>query len=184
RDYEAIASLEKAIAYLEGRPEPASPKIPQNHPLNWERLQVVTEQTEVSIQTAKGLIVLELWPQWAPGSVANFIELAGTGFYNGKVFHRVVPNHVIQSGCPRGDGSGALDYSIRTEIGLSWYNQAGLLDMASNGFDTEGTQFFITHSARVHLDGNYTIFGRVKSGMDVVAQIQQGDVMEKVTVKY
>jgi len=184
RDYEGIAALEKTIAYLEGRPEPAMPKIPQNHPINWERMQVVAPQTEVTIETAKGAIVLELWPQWAPGSVANFIELAGTGFYNGKPFHRVVSDHVIQSGCPRGDGSGALDYSLRTEIGLTWYDQAGLLGMASSGFDTEGTQFFITHSARVHLDGKYTIFGRVKSGMDVVDNIQQGDLMEKVTVKY
>ncbi|MFN0034875.1 MAG: peptidylprolyl isomerase [Saprospiraceae bacterium] len=184
RDYEAIAALEKSIAYLEGRPEPAMPTIPKNHPIDWERLQVVTQQAEVTIQTAKGEIVLELWPQWAPGSVANFVELAGTGFYNGKVFHRVVPNHVIQSGCPRGDGSGALDYSLRTEIGLTWYDRAGLLGMASSGFDTEGTQFFITHSARAHLDGKYTIFGRVKSGMEVVDNILPGDVMEKVTVKY
>ncbi|MBC7774595.1 MAG: peptidylprolyl isomerase [Phycisphaerae bacterium] len=184
RDYEAIAALEKTIAYLEDRPDPAMPKIPKNHPIDWERMQVVTDQTVVSIQTAKGTIVLELWPQWAPGSVANFIELAGKSFYNGKVFHRVVSDHVIQSGCPRGDGSGALDYSLRTEIGLTWYDQAGLLGMASSGFDTEGTQFFITHSPRVHLDGKYTIFGRVKSGMEVVDKIQQGDVMEKVTVKY
>lgn len=184
RDYEAVAELEKAIAYLEDRPVPAMPKIPQNHPIDWNRMQVVAQQTEVTIQTAKGNIVLELWPQWAPGSVANFIELASTNFYNGKPFHRSEPNHVIQSGCPRGDGSGALDYSLRTEIGLTWYDQAGLLGMASSGFDTEGTQFFITHSARVHLDGKYTIFGRVKSGMDVVNQIQPGDVMEKVTVKY
>lgn len=184
RDYEAIAALEKAIAYLENRPEPAMPKIPRNHPIDWGRMQVVGPQTEVSIQTSKGTIVLELWPQWAPGSVANFIELASTNFYNNKPFHRVVSDHVIQSGCPRGDGTGALDYSIRTEIGLEWYDQAGLLGMASNGFDTEGTQFFITHSARAHLDGKYTIFGRVKSGLDVVAKIQQGDVMEKVSVEY
>lgn len=184
RDYEAIAALEKAIAYIESRPEPAMPKIPYNHSIDWERLQLVTKATEVSIQTAKGLIVLELWPQWAPGSVANFIELAGTGFYNGKVFHRVVPDHVIQSGCPRGDGSGALDYSIRSEIGLTWFDQAGLLGMASSGPHTEGTQFFITHSARAHLDGDFTIFGKVKSGMEVVNSIQPGDVMEKVTVKY
>lgn len=184
RDYEAIAALEKAIAYLDGRPEPAMPKILRNHPIDWERLQVVTPQTEVSIQTAKGLIVLELWPHLAPGSVANFIELAATNFYNGKVFHRVVPDHVIQGGCPRGDGSGSLDYSLRTEIGLTWYDRPGLLGMASSGPDTEGTQFFITHSARAHLDGNYTIFGRVKSGIDVVNNIQQGDAMEKVMVKY
>lgn len=184
RDFEAIAALEKAIAYLEDRPEPALPRIPYNHPIDWERLQVVAQQTEVTIQTAKGPIVIELWPQWAPNTVAGFLELTGTGFYNGKVFHRVEPNHVIQGGCPRGDGSGALDYSLRSEIGLVWYDRGGLLGMASSGADTEGTQFFITHSARAHLDGNYTIFGRVKSGQEVVDNIQPGDVMEKVTVKY
>jgi len=184
RDFEAIAALEKAMAYLDDRPEPSMPKIPQNHRIDWGRLQVVTPQTEVTIQTAKGLIVLELWPHLAPGSVANFIELAASNFYNGKVFHRVVPDHVIQGGCPRGDGSGSLDYSLRTENGMVWYDRPGLLGMASSGPDTEGTQFFITHSARAHLDGNYTIFGRVKSGMEVVNMIQQGDAMEKVTVKY
>lgn len=184
RDYEAIAAMEKIIAYLEGRPVPAMPKIPYNHPIDWQRLQLVTQQTEVSIQTAKGTIVLELWPQWAPGSVANFIELAGTGYYNGKPFHRVVPDHVIQAGCPRGDGTGSLDYSLRTEIGMVWYDKAGYLGMASSGPDTEGTQFFITHSARAHLDGNYTIFGRVKSGMEVVDALLPGDEMQKVTVKY
>ncbi|MCC7467473.1 MAG: peptidylprolyl isomerase [Saprospiraceae bacterium] len=184
RDYEAIAEMQKVVAYLEGQPAPPMPKIPYNHRIDWGRMQVVGPATEVTIQTAKGNIVLELWPQWAPGSVANFIELASTNFYNGKPFHRVVSNHVIQSGCPRGDGSGSLDYSLRTEIGLVWYDQPGLLGMASSGFDTEGTQFFITHGARVHLDGKYTIFGRVKSGLDVVDQIQQGDVMDKVTVKY
>jgi cyclophilin family peptidyl-prolyl cis-trans isomerase len=184
RDYETIAEMQKVVAFLEGQPAPAMPKIPYNHGIDWGRMQVVGPATEVTIQTAKGNIVLELWPQWAPGSVANFIELASTNFYNGKPFHRVVSNHVIQSGCPRGDGSGSLDYSLRTEIGLAWYDQPGLLGMASSGFDTEGTQFFITHGARVHLDGKYTIFGRVKSGLEVVNQIQQGDVMDKVTVKY
>jgi cyclophilin family peptidyl-prolyl cis-trans isomerase len=184
RDYEAIVALENAIAYLEGRPEPGLPRVPYNHPIDWERLQVVAQQTEVTIQTAKGPVVLELWPQWAPNTVASFLELTGTGYYNGKVFHRVATNHVVQGGCPRGDGSGALDYSLRSEIGLVWYDRGGLLGMASSGADTEGVQFFITHSARAHLDGQYTVFGRVKSGQEVVNMLQPGDVMEKVSVKY
>lgn len=184
RDYEAVHALEKAIAYLEGRPEPSQPLLSFNHPIDWERLQVVSQQTEVTVQTAKGNIVLEFWPQWAPNTVASFLELAATGYYNGKAFHRVVPNHVIQGGCPRGDGSGGLDYSLRSEIGMAWYDRPGLLGMASDGPNTESVQFFITHAARAHLDGKYTIFGRVKSGMDVVNQIMPGDLIEKMTLKY
>jgi cyclophilin family peptidyl-prolyl cis-trans isomerase len=184
RDVEAYVALDKAIAYFEERPMPAPYKPVWNHPIDWERLKVVTDKTIVTIETAKGKIELELYPQWAPGSVCNFIQLAGTGDYNGKNFHRVVPNFVIQGGCPRGDGYGAEDYTIRTEIGMTWYDGDGYLGMASAGADTEGTQFFITQSPAPHLDGTYTIFGRVKSGMDVVNQIQPGDVMDKVTVQY
>lgn len=184
RDVEAYMALDKAIAFLEDRPAPAKPIIPWNHPINWERLKLVTQQTDVTIETAKGKIVLELLPHVAPGSVANFLELAATGYYTGKNFHRVVPNFVVQGGCPRGDGYGAPDYTIRTEIGLEWYDRAGYVGMASAGADTEGTQFFFTHSPAPHLDGRYTIFGRVISGMDVVDQLQPGDVMEKVVVKY
>jgi cyclophilin family peptidyl-prolyl cis-trans isomerase/HEAT repeat protein len=184
RDVEAYMALDKAIAYFEDRAEPSKPVIPWNHPINWDRLKLVTQQTVATIQTAKGNIVIELLPHVAPGSVANFLELASTGFYDGKNFHRLVPNFVAQGGCPRGDGYGALDYTIRTEIGLEWYDKAGYLGMASAGFDTEGTQFFITHSPTPHLDGQYTIFGKVKSGMEVVDQLQPGDVMEKVTIKY
>ena len=184
RDVEAYMALDKAIAYFEERPEPGKPLIPFNHPIDWERLKVVTQKTLATIETPKGNVVLEMYPQWAPGSVANFLDLAGSGFFNGKVFHRVVPNFVVQGGCPRGDGYGALDYTIRTEIGLAWYDGEGYLGMASAGFDTEGTQFFITHSPAPHLDGLYTIFGRVKSGMDVVNQLQMGDVINKVSIQY
>ena len=90
----------------------------------------------------------------------------------------------MQGGCPRGDGYGALDYTIRSEIGLAWYDKEGYLGMASAGPDTEGTQFFITHSPAPHLDGNYTIFGRVTSGMDVVNQLQPGDVIDQVNIQY
>ena len=184
RDIEAYMALDKAIAYFEERAEPTKPVIPWNHPINWDRLKLVTQTTQVTIQTPKGNIVIEFYPHVAPGSVANFLELASTGYYTGKNFHRIVPNFVAQGGCPRGDGYGAEDFTLRTEIGLQRYDQAGYIGMASAGTDTEGTQFFFTHSPTPHLDGRYTIFGKVKSGMEVVDQLQPGDVMEEVVVKY
>jgi len=181
RDYEAYISLEKALACLEGRPEPVAQKPSYNHPIDWKLLTSINSATRVVIQTAKGNISLQLYPAWAPGSVVNFLDLAKKGVYNGKTFHRVVPNFVIQGGCPRGDGYGALDYSIRSEIGMAWYDDEGYLGMASAGADTEGTQFFITHSPTPHLDGRYTIFGKVAQGMDVVHKLQVGDTIEKIT---
>ena len=183
RDVEAWVALEKTVAFFEGRPAAPQPVIAYNHPINWEFLKPVTGQTEVTLETTKGLIVLELYPVWAPCSVANFLDLAGAGFYTNKPFHRVVPNFVVQGGCPRGDGYGAMDYSIRTEIGLAWYDREGYVGMASAGPDTEGTQFFITHSATPHLGGRYTIFGKVKSGMDVVDRILPGDMITAVGVR-
>jgi len=184
RDVEVYMALDDAIAYFEERPSPPPYQPKWNHAIDWNRMKVVTPQTTVHIETAKGNIILEMYPEWAPGSVANFLDLAGTGFLNGKTFHRVVPNFVVQAGCPRGDGYGALDYTIRTEIGLAWYDQGGYLGMASAGPDTEGTQFFITHSPTPHLDGNYTIFGKVKSGLEVVYQLQPGDVIDRVSIVY
>jgi cyclophilin family peptidyl-prolyl cis-trans isomerase len=184
RDYEAHAALSKAIAFFEGRPAPAPARPAFSHAIGWDRLNVVSEKTEVTLQTSKGSIVLELYPHWAPGSVASFLDLASTGFFNGKAFHRVVPNFVVQGGDPRGDGYGALDYSLRTEIGLAWYDDEGYVGMASAGPDTEGTQFFFTHSPTPHLDGLYTIFARVRRGMDVVHRLQLGDVIEKASIQY
>lgn len=183
RDYEAYEALNKALAYLDNKPLPDSKKPAYNHPIDWKLLSNVNSATRAVLQTAKGNITLQLYPLWAPGSVANFIDLAKKGFYDGKTFHRVVPNFVVQGGCPRGDGYGALDYSIRTEIGLAWYDDEGYLGMASAGPDTEGTQFFITHSPTPHLDGRYTIFGKVTQGMDVVNKIEVGDVIQKVVIQ-
>lgn len=184
RDVEAYMALDDAIAYFEERPAPP-PYHPQwNHAIDWDRMKVVTSKTTVTLEMARGKVTLEMYPEWAPGSVANFLDLAGTGFFNGKTFHRVVPNFVVQAGCPRGDGYGALDYTIRTEIGPVWYDKEGYLGMASAGPDTEGTQFFITHSPTPHLDGTYTIFGRVISGMDVVHQVLPGDVIDRVNIQY
>ena len=123
-------------------------------------------------------------PLAAPGSVLNFINLVDKGFYAGKKFHRVVPNFVIQGGCPRGDGYGSLDYTIRSELPSLSYDEQGYVGMASAGRHTEGTQFFITHSPTLHLDGEYTIFGKVTEGMDVVHNIMVGDSIQQVSVSY
>ncbi|NRB62159.1 MAG: peptidylprolyl isomerase [Saprospiraceae bacterium] len=122
-------------------------------------------------------------PEQAPGSVANFISLAVDNFFNDKPFHRVVPNFVIQGGCPRGDGYGGLNYSIRSELADLYYDQAGYVGMASAGNHTEGTQFFITHSPTPHLDGNYTIFARVIDGLSNVYAIEIGDTIERIEIQ-
>lgn len=117
---------------------------------------------------------MQLFVEEAPGSVVNFVKLVNSGYYNNKYFHRVVPNFVIQTGCNRGDGFGSEDYSIRSEFSQRKY-KTGSVGMASAGKDTEGTQWFITHSPTPHLDGKYTIFAEVISGMDVVHKIEVGD---------
>lgn len=160
------------------------------------------------IQTAKGDIKLELYPEAAPKTVANFAALAEKGFYNGLTFHRVVADFVIQGGDPNGNGTGGPGYTFADEInpwslGLSedviksyeaqgyQYDknlashkmEAGSLAMANSGPNTNGSQFFIvTTQAQPHLDGKHTVFGKVIEGMDVVLKIQQGDIMKKVAV--
>ena len=119
-------------------------------------------------------------PEFAPGTVANFIALVRQGFYQDKTIHRVVPNFVIQGGCPRGDGYGSLDYTIRSELPPLYYDEAGYVGMASAGNHTECTQFFITHSPTPHLDGEYTIFARVTDGLEVVHQTQVGEYIKNI----
>jgi cyclophilin family peptidyl-prolyl cis-trans isomerase len=115
--------------------------------------------------------------------VSNFIHLAQENFYDGKVFHRIVPNFVIQGGCPRGDGYGSLEYTIQTEISPDLrYESQGMVGMASAGNHTESSQFFITHSPALHLNGNYTIFAEVIEGMDVVNTIRVGDKISDVII--
>ncbi len=183
RDVEAYQALEKTIAYFNEQPVPVAAKPKFNHPIEWASFALIKETTKAIIQTEKGQIEMRFYPEWAPGSVLNFINLAKDGFFDGKTFHRVVPNFVVQDGCPRGDGYGALDYTIRTEIGPVWYEDEGMVGMASAGLDTEGTQWFITHSPAPHLDGRYTIFGKVTSGMDIVHQLQVGDKITKITIE-
>ncbi|MCG7849441.1 MAG: peptidylprolyl isomerase [ANME-2 cluster archaeon] len=133
------------------------------------------------IETDKGNIVLELFETDAPNTVANFEKLINDGFYNGLKFHRIIPNFMIQGGCPLGNGTGGPGYKIKCEINPRKH-QKGTLSMAHAGKDTGGSQFFITHSPQPHLDGVHTVFGQVIEGMDVVNKMKQGDVMKKVTV--
>lgn len=136
------------------------------------------------IETQKGTMVIELFEQDAPGTVANFEKLIREGFYNGLTFHRVIPDFVIQGGCPHGTGTGGPGYTIKCELENNpKRHERGSLSMAHAGRDTGGSQFFICHSPQPHLDGNHTVFGKVIEGLEVVDDIRQGDVMDQVTIK-
>lgn len=135
------------------------------------------------IDTDKGKMVLELFPNDAPGTVANFTKLSREGFYNGLTFHRVIPNFVIQGGCPRGDGSGGPGYTIKCETDNNPHKHLrGSLSMAHAGRDTGGSQFFICHSPQAHLDGKHTVFGQVVEGLEVLDAIRQGDHMTGIAI--
>ena len=137
------------------------------------------------ILTDKGLMKVEFYEQDAPNTVANFVKLAKDGFYDGLTFHRVIPNFVIQGGCPNGTGTGGPGYKIDCELdGDNQFHDRGVLSMAHSGRNTGGSQFFICHSRdnTAHLDRNHTCFGRVFEGLDVIDDIRQGDRMQKVTI--
>ncbi len=133
------------------------------------------------VSTSKGSFTIELLPDAAPLNVDNFIQLATSGYFRGLTFHRVVPNFVIQGGDPRGDGNGGPGYQIRCEINEAPYER-GAVGMALSGKDTGGSQWFVTHSAQPHLDGGYTVFGKVIAGMEVVDKITRGDLIRSITI--
>jgi cyclophilin family peptidyl-prolyl cis-trans isomerase/HEAT repeat protein len=137
--------------------------------------------THVFIDTDRGTIQLELAVVDAPLSVETFVTLARKGFYDGLTFHRVVPDFVIQGGDPRGDGEGGPGFTVRDELSQEPYVR-GVVGIALDWEDTGGSQFFITHSPQPHLDGRYTVFGQVISGMDVVDRLQQWDTIERIRV--
>lgn len=180
RDIESLQPLLEAIAYLEDSERPKPPVNAFNHPIDMTLLKELSPATRVAVETTQGTIVMQLLPEEAPGSALNFMQLVRQGYFDGKVFHRVVSNFVIQTGCHRGDGYGSEDYSIRSEFSSRRYRE-GAVGMASAGKDTEGTQWFITHSATPHLEGRYTIFAHVVEGMDVVHKIGVGDRIVRVT---
>ncbi len=185
KEMETHLALQKAIDYLRGKAKKTQGKPDFNHPIDWELVEALNHRVRGIIQTNKGKIVLEFFHQEAPATVANFIQLTRDGYYDDKVIHRVVPNFVMQGGCNRGDGYGSEDFSIRSEFNPYLnYNDEGYIGMASAGNDTEATQWFISHSPTPHLDGNYTIFGKVKDGMEVVHSIQMGDKVEKANIRF
>ncbi|MDH4057347.1 MAG: peptidylprolyl isomerase [Cyclobacteriaceae bacterium] len=179
RDNEALQPLEAAIAYFEGRKTASPVQNEFNHPIDWTIVKSIPKNQRAIIRTSKGDIEIQLFVEEAPGSVANFLRLAQLNYFTEKNFHRVVPNFVIQGGCNRGDGWGSEDYSIRSEFSQRKYKE-GSVGMASAGKDTEGTQWFITHSPTPHLDGRYTIFAEVISGMEVVHKMEVGDLILSV----
>nr|WP_110513384.1 peptidylprolyl isomerase [Herpetosiphon llansteffanensis] len=142
-----------------------------------------TKHYVVTMETTKGNITIELYPEYAPKTVNNFVFLINEGFYDGVVFHRVISNFMVQGGDPTGTGTGGPGYRFEDEFkGNPLKHETGVLSMANAGAGTNGSQFFITHSPQPHLDGRHTVFGKVTEGQDVVNAIRQGDSMTKVTV--
>ncbi len=138
------------------------------------------------ISTEKGDMTVHFFEEDAPKAVANFIKLSESGFYNGLTFHRVIPNFVIQGGCPKGNGAGGPGYTIPCELtGGNQYHDRGVLSMAHAGRNTGGSQFFICHSRTntAHLDRNHTCFGKVVEGIDVIDEIRQGDKILKIVIE-
>ena len=145
-------------------------------------LSRVGKKVQAVVTTTRGSFTMALLPDEAPLTVDNFVQLSRRGYYRGIVFHRVVPNFVIQDGDPRGDGNGGPGYTIRCEINEVPYDR-GTVGMALSGKDTGGSQWFVTHAPQPHLDGGYTVFGRVVSGMNVVDAIIRGDVIKSIVIR-
>lgn len=137
------------------------------------------------IHTQKGVMKVKFFEEDAPKTVANFIKLSNDGFYDGLTFHRVIPEFVIQGGCPNGNGAGGPGYTINCELtGNNQYHDRGVLSMAHAGRNTGGSQFFICHNRQntQHLDRNHTCFGKVFEGLDVIDNIRAGDKIEKIII--
>ena len=141
--------------------------------------------SKVKISTDKGDMIAELYDDATPITVKNFTDLISKGFYNGLNFHRVIPNFVVQGGCPNGTGTGGPGYKIECEVTApNQYHDRGVLSMAHAGRNTGGSQFFICHNRQgsQHLDGNHTCFGKVVEGLDVIDMIRQGDKIKSMEI--
>ncbi len=178
RAAENLKKIDRAADVSSMRPAPA-PTVPELAAL--DHLVAPAVSPQAYIETAKGTIQIELAVLDAPRAVANFVALVRKNYFRGVQLHRVVPDFVIQDGDPRGDGEGGPGYTIRDEINQRPYLR-GTVGMALDWADTGGSQFFITHSPAPHLDGRYTAFGQVVSGMDVVDRLQQWDTIERIRV--
>lgn len=178
RDNESLQSIQQALAHLNGNTY-TPPANPYSHPIMWDLVKALPGEQQATVFTNKGKFKIELYTNEAPGSVGNFVDLALKLYFDDKPIHRVVPNFVMQTGCNRGDGFGSEDYAIRSEFTPRRY-QTGAIGMASAGKDTEGTQWFITHSPTPHLEGRYSVFGNVIEGQEVVDQLEMGDYIIRV----
>ncbi len=157
-------------------------KLPEAAPMEVPELAEILDMRALRIQTEAGEIRVELWPEVAPYTVYNFVRLAEKGYFDGLSFHRVVPEFVVQTGDPRGDGWGGPGYAIPDELNPAPY-EAGVLGMALSGPDTGGSQWFITLRPQPHLDGAYTAFGRVTLGLDHARRVMAGDQVQRVIVE-
>jgi peptidyl-prolyl cis-trans isomerase B (cyclophilin B) len=141
---------------------------------------------QAKIVTAKGDLVVDLYEQDAPQTVANFAKLCGVGFYDNIIFHRVIPDFMIQTGCPDGDGKGGPGYNIPCEVkGNLQYHDRGVLSMANKGYrNSGGSQFFIcvSRDATKHLDGKHTCFGKVTQGIEIIDAIEKGDAVVSISI--
>lgn len=140
---------------------------------------------KAEIHTAKGVMKVTFFEEDAPNTVANFVKLSKSGFYDGLTFHRVIPEFVIQGGCPDGTGMGGPGYTINCELtGNNQYHDRGVLSMAHAGRNTGGSQFFICHNRKntQHLDRNHTCFGKVYEGLEVIDLIRAGDTIEQIVI--
>jgi peptidylprolyl isomerase len=181
RDDEAIAAVREALEAA-GAPVPPAPPPAPVRAIDWEYLERHGPRPTLLLQTNRGPIVLELDAEAAPQTVETVLKLAEDGRYDGVEFHRVVPGFVIQGGdVGRGDGWGGPGFAIRSELTRIPYDR-GAVGMASAGKDTEGSQYFVTHAMQPHLDGRYTAFGRVVSGMEVVDAILAGDRVRRAVL--
>jgi peptidyl-prolyl cis-trans isomerase B (cyclophilin B) len=142
----------------------------------------IPEGKRVRIETTEGNIDIELYSEDAPNTAANFKALADKGFYNGLSFHRVIPGFVAQGGCPRGDGTGGPGYRVKAEFNTRRHERGTVAMARSSDPDSAGSQFYICYDAHPHLDGQYTVFGKVIAGMDVVDKVRVGTKINKVSV--
>lgn len=147
-------------------------------------MKIDTDQVyQATMETPRGTIELELYPEHAPRTVNNFVFLSREGFYDDVTFHRVIDNFMIQGGDPTGTGRGGPGYRFEDELEDNpLKHETGVISMANAGPNTNGSQFFITHAPQPHLNGKHTVFGKVVAGQDVVDSVQQGDKIQSITI--
>lgn len=187
-----LMSITPAIGCAkEAEPLPPTGSGPKNYSAPPKMMIDVNKKYTATIETEKGEIVLELFSKDAPKTVNNFVFLAREGFYNGVVFHRVIPGFMAQGGDPTGTGSGGPGYKFEDEFSQRRHG-TGALSMANSGPNTNGSQFFITYAPTPHLDGKHTVFGQLIKGMDILNRLTPGnpvtppskaDVIKKITIK-